>query len=424
MATRYLDSTASQGGSPSSPYTSKTTAASSWSQINGVIAAGDIIIMHKAHRETVSSGDITIATGLSGRGAILVRQDLSTDAYDTSDATINFEVLSGGDDIIITNAIHVYGARFAAIDQVRVGGDADGTQEFTDCHFKVGPADALVIDFGVNKFTNCTFLTHSSSNNSTELFFLDDGAHTRFVGGQTSTGCEYRDRVLDGDAIQFSSAEFVGFDMSNMTRSPTYLMDAAPINLTYIDCDLPPNYTVLTTNDSHRCIDLVRCTGSDELERHCHNGSAVNEPTIVRTGGATNSLECITNSYCGYANAFFTPWFYGIADAAESKNFDIHFAYSGTRLTDEEIFIELEFMDSATAPFGTMVTSQKRAILGDTVGNPTTASETWGGSETYEEYLRITQTVGVANSMVRARIGIEKTSQTDEIYVDPYLEIS
>lgn len=421
MTTYYLD----DDGSSTSPYDTWAKAATQLSTLLAIASAGDIIKMETTH-DQVQGSIMNLNAAQNAVGPTIFRVDKnSSDAYDATGSTVNHETTIGAYDINLRYAQAHYAGRFVANDEMWLGGDVDGMQFYKDCHFTVGVNRPFRSQSHIAKFEDCTFKTKDTSNASQYYLYISaTNMPTRFHGCVTSTGMEYRNTLMQGNGAAI--AEFIGCDFSNMTRNPTSLLTGGTfMSATFIDCKLPPNYQVFSsTNDSIKQVDLIRCTGTDEIERHTEKGASVTEATIVRTGGATKSWETTTTSYCGATNRYYTPWVYGFVDSTGSKNFDLHFAYSGTRLTEEEIFLELEIMDSSATPYGAVFSSQKKAILGDTVGNPTTATETWGGTETYEEYLRITETVNVANSIVRARIGIEKTNQTDEIYIDPFLEIS
>lgn len=419
MTTYYLD----DGGSNTSPYDTAAKAANAWATIAALVGVGDVVKIEVTSVEDSAGSDFNMEGLNTNAGVTYVRVDTTdSDSYDNTTATYNFTT-SGGNFEIDLNAGGLFnGLRFSSVEKIAVGSDNDAPQLYKDCWFKLGVSDSLMFAFACS-FIDCTIETADTGTSPVPIFSTNSLLNIGTIRNLTcGSGTEHRSVI--GSVV--GDFEIVGSDFSAMTTNPTYLNGSNVHGvMRLIDCKLPPNYVAFQgTSDTMRRVVLIRCNDTDQIEAHADNGAHVSEATIIRTGGANKSWECTTNAECVTGNTFHTEWMYGIADAAESKTFDIHFAYSGTRLTEEEIFMELEFMDSASTPYGTMVSSQKKALLGDSVGNPNTASETWGGSETYEEYLRITETVGVANSLVRARICIEKTSQTDEVYIDPYLVIS
>lgn len=422
MTTRYVWKDSAQDDGDAT-WNSSTLAYLTLQAAMSASAAGDIILVETTHTES-TAGAVTLSGKASNPAYNVFRVDKSdSDSYDPDGVTWNIST-TGTNYISIRYGVGLYGLRFDSTSELSPTGDTDSSSFFKDVHFRLGINQDCRYSNGVVFAVDCTWDSNDVSNSGTQILYFGTSAEThRLINNTFGGGLAQRNVIVSGNGPVH--AEFVGCDFSALTRNPTYLASAgANQNIAFIDCKLPPDYLPFSTNDARKCIDLIRCNGTDEIERHCETGSAIAEASIIRTGGAAKSWECVTTGFCGSTSAFYTPWIYGVADAAESKNFDIHFAHSGSRLTEEEIFMELELMDSAGVPYGTMVSSQKRAVLGDSVGNANTASEVWGGSETYEEFLRITQTVGVANSIVRARIGIEKTSQTDEVYIDPFLEIS
>ena len=427
MTDRFIDDTHSQGGSATTPYTAKNTAADFWSEITGVVATGDIVYVHKNHSEDKSTGDLSLAVLTQNPGIDVVRIDFADDSYDTTTTTNNFITSGGNYQINIGRGNTWHGVRFSSNEHILLQGSDDQNGALIDCTLNIGVNDRMQLGYGVRNIDNCTITTSDTSNSSTQIVYMTAG----YVNHQfrdctfSGTGVAYRDVLCtlnNGNVLYF-----IGCDFSAMTRDPTKLVNTSSTHseVYFVDCDLPPNYVVYNSTPTKVSrTHLVRCGGADEYEVHSDSGSHVIEDTITRTGGHDSSWEITTSARCGKANVFYTAWIETAVTSATSTNFDLHIAYSGSQLTEEEIFAELEFIDSATAPFGSVVSSQKKASKGDTVSNHASSSETWGGTETYEEYIRITATPGIADTMVRMRVGVEKTSQTTAVYLDPYIETS
>ncbi len=423
MTVFYVD----DDGSDTWPYSSWGGAANDITTVFTSAVAGDIIKVETTHVQNVSTGDFDLNGPTPNPGPIVVRVDKSdSDSYDPDGSTENFQTTGGNYEIDLNNAHTWYGMRFNSNELIRVGGSDSASQRYVDCVFTVGSTSALNVSDGAEEFIDCTVDTTTSINRFNQLIHISATPRgVRFVNlvlaNTSAVGHRQSATYLWNPG---GPVEFIGCDFSAMTRSDARLTDPNGRGFArFIDCKLPPNHNLPSYSNRNVAIELIRCDGTDDYQYASTQGTLISEATIVRTGGAPKSWEITTRNRCGATVPFCTPWIYGFVDSTGSKDFDLHFAYSGTRLTEEEIYMEVELMDSASTPYGSTITTQKRAVLGDTVGNPTTATETWGGTETYEEYLRVTATVGVADTIVRARICVEKTSQTDEIYVDPYLEI-
>jgi len=421
MTTYFVD----DGGSDTSPYDTWVKAANALQTVLSIASAGDIVKVEKTHNETSSAADLNLTAISENPGVEIVRVDSSdSDSYAPTGGSSNFTTDTGAYQIHPKSSGNYYGVHFDSNEHIALNNDDDGFSKFIDCDFTIGVADRVSLNKGFQEMRGCVIDTHDSGATfAAPIIVSQTGTTCRIVNTTFTGNVSHRSNVTE--LWYPGHVEYIGCDLSGFTTNPTGLLYSSAFGMVkYVDCKLPPNYSLGAIGDRAARIEVIRCDGTDDYQVASGEGDLVSEGTIIRTGGAAKSWECTTKAEAGATSPFYTPWIYAVADAAESKNFDIHFAYSGSQLTEEEIFMELEVMDSAATPYGVMITSQKKAILGDAVGNPNTATETWGGSETYEEYLRITETVGVANSVVRARIGIEKSSQSDEIYIDPYLEIS
>lgn len=154
------------------------------------------------------------------------------------------------------------------------------------------------------------------------------------------------------------------------------------------------------------------------------------ETTLVRTGGAadgvgTYSWKLVTANLTLSVEAghYLDPLLIWNTATGSAKTATVEFLHdSTTALTDDEIWLEVEYLGSTTTPRSSFV-ADKVTLLGTPAGQAA-SSATWtttGMTNPNKQKLSVTftpQTVG----WVRARVYIAKTNYT--LYVDPKITIT
>jgi hypothetical protein len=138
------------------------------------------------------------------------------------------------------------------------------------------------------------------------------------------------------------------------------------------------------------------------------------------------SFKLVTTSNCNEHRPFISQWFGIPSDATSTVNVDVHIDHdSATNLHDRDIWLEVEYVSSASFPLGTLATGRNADPF---VGNGTdwaASSETWTGTGGFgnENKQRIRVTITPAEkSLVRGRLFVTAASKT--LYIDPRLRIS
>ena len=93
---------------------------------------------------------------------------------------------------------------------------------------------------------------------------------------------------------------------------------------------------------------------------------------------------------------------------------------SNIALTNAQIWMELEYFGSASFPIASVVNSRAADAI-TTPSTYTTSSDSWGGSETHQQYMRVTFSPAMAGP-VKVRIYVADPSIT--VYVNPLIIIS
>lgn len=163
-------------------------------------------------------------------------------------------------------------------------------------------------------------------------------------------------------------------------------------------------------------------------EIYDYAGTLTAETTIVRSGGASDGVQSISHKVVSTANAKTTTPFESFPlaiwndDIGVSKTLTVEIVNDGTTLTNAEIWLEAEYLASATVPQASLVSSGVADVLAVGVNVPASTA-TWAPgamASPIPQYLSVTFTAQM-KGFVRAVVKIARASKT--IYVDPKLTL-
>ena len=197
-----------------------------------------------------------------------------------------------------------------------------------------------------------------------------------------------------------------------------------------MDCKLNASVTKSASPQSYGSteVDFIRCGAAGvnyAVYRDRISGQLTEETTIVRTGGGgasdgttTISWKVVTTANCTYSMPFECPPIAIWNDTTGSKTATVE-GIAATLPTDQEIWLDLEYLSDASSPQGSFVNDGKADLLA-TAANQTSSSATWSGSTTAFK-LAVTFTPQ-QKGWVYARVKCAKASST--FYIDPLVTLS
>jgi hypothetical protein len=209
-------------------------------------------------------------------------------------------------------------------------------------------------------------------------------------------------------------------------------------NLLIKDCKLNASAAIATPAAPGMTVQLVRCDSGAtgyKSARYTYEGTETTETAITRVGGASDptgqaqSRKIVTTANSQWLRPFKAEP-YAIWNPTTSANVTVTVCgtiNSGSLPNNDDIWLEVEYLGSATFPIGTMVTTTKSNVL---AANAAVASDgsTWngGGSGAGWSPFKLTATLsspqpGMAGYL-HARVRVAKPATT--LYIDPQITLS
>lgn len=225
-----------------------------------------------------------------------------------------------------------------------------------------------------------------------------------------------------------------GVDFSNMGSGKTIIGQGANSGQTVLaNCKLDAAVTI-TPNPSHpfHRVDVIGCNSSGNVqrnERYMRGGALTTETTIVRTGGASDgttpySWKIVAPSENRVDLPFKTfdqeVW---NDDVGSAKTLTVHIITNNVTLTDEDIWLEVEYLGSSGAPIVAR-TNDAVAILGTPSNQASDSGQAWtttGLTTPNKQKLECSFTPQLKGP-IRWRVCYAKTSTT--VYVCPKADLS
>lgn len=238
--------------------------------------------------------------------------------------------------------------------------------------------------------------------------------------------------LFNTSATRSCWVECVGVDFSAMGSGKTIAdADTGAMSsvLKFVDCKLNASVTKsdLPVAPGNFEADYVRSGSAGTnytIYSQRFHGSLVEETTIVRNFGASDgttaiSWKIVTTASCTYSLPFECPPVAIWNDTTGSAVTATVEGIAATLPTDQEVWLEMEYLGDASSPQGSFVNDGKADLLA-TAANQTSSSETWGGS-TAAFKLAATFTPA-QKGWVYCRVKIGKASST--VYIDPLVTLT
>ena len=330
-----------------------------------------------------------------------------------------------------------------------------------------GGANIATLTIGANGtassigyFENCTFQMASTSagakiataagGNSPISVLLNP----TFIFGNTSQGLQFGGNpcnIINATFAQSGSVPAVAFFSAN--NSLTYQITIRDTDLSAITGTL----LSLASNNTPGIIQLENCklaagvamtTGSfpgpGGFTFKLHNcdsgtknyrfyeanylGTLQQETTIVDStnpssdGTTPISWNIATTANTGFSQPFNTEYlpiaqWNGLTSGSHTATIQIN---SNVALTNADIWMELECLDTSGFPIGSAISSCVASPLA-TPTTYTTSTDTWGGSETNQQYMQVTFSP-LLKGPIKVRIYVAKPSLT--VYINPLIIVS
>ena len=408
-------------------------------------AAGDVFYVSEDHAET-SATAITLnfpGTAANPNFIYTVNHAGSVPpvAADLVSSVSSSITSSGSDNITINGSAYVWGVQFkvgsSGGQTLTVGLNASSITSimtFKKCKFWLsGNTSGSVVIFG-----------HAATNIGTS-FTLDDTSF-KFANAGQSIAPKMGRFIWINTAIPFdatgvmpttmlvsasdsaATVEIRGVDLSAVGTIVGAFDTASRILIS--DCKVGTGTLVTTPTDKGRAlVDFVRCDNAGtnyKIVRTDYSGTLTVETTIVRTGGASDGTTAISWKVVTTANSLFTqpfecpPIVIWNDVTGSAKNAAIECIWGGGAVpNNDEIWIDLEYLGSSTAPTASFVGDGKANPLAVAAAQ-TSSAASWGGSTT--KFKLDVSFTAQQKGWIYARVKCAKPSST--FYVDPVITVT
>jgi len=414
-------------------------------------AAGDVIYVSDNHAESTAA---SISITLAGTAASPVRIICGDDAAEppTAVASAGTVTTTGTSNITLSGFAYVYGLTFnlgssTGGPYMLVGsGSVAEKQVYESCNFQVvasGAACRLDIGSGGSTGPSCIVWNNCGVKfaNASQALGVT-GARFEWRGGSIISGSTANTaglfRAPANKAKRVAHALVECVDLSNLGAA-SYIFDAANAPIVHgvlRNCKLPGSWTgglVTGTIEPGARFEMWNCDSADtnyKLWIETYAGSVRDETTIVRTGGASDGTTAFAWKMVSTANAEYPVWplvspdlMYWQETVGGSITVTVEVVTDGVTLTNEEAWLEVEYLGTSGNPLGVVASDAKADVLAS-AANQTSSSVTWtttGLSSPVKQALAVTFTPQ-EKGMLIARVMLAKASAT--VYVDPALTVA
>lgn len=431
MTTYYVNSNATganTGGSWTDAYTSIASA------ISAATTAGDVIKIHKTHKQILTT--TTTFTFTAGIFVVVVDKDAS-DALAEMDGTngyIGHTTTTYG--IGINGSAYFYGLYLrvegTGSSNITLGAAAPTRQEYRKCTFMNSSAGNASIVFGdsgtsgyrgIFKLYDCTFADDTAVTGHR----ISLGASVEMVGctvhsaGSTmfSAGADARLTAIGCDFSAYSGILF-GSNTSEAT------------NHQLINCKLHGSVTVLSgpTHEADTQVLLTNCASGDQHYHIAHYsglGSTVISTSIYANDNiADTDLSWVVDgsSNASKVEPYLSPWIavHHTGTSAITPSLEVVRSGSSTAYKDDEVWTD--WIYPGTSGFPLSVYTHDRALPTVTAADQTTGAKgasDWTGENATSWFGKLAPTASITPAesgpiMVRVGVGGDFT-----VYVDPQI---
>lgn len=408
-------------------------------------AAGDTIYLSQVHAESTNAA---VAIALAGTAASPTRIVCGNDAAEpptAAAATATLATGAGNYSILFTGAaFYVYGLGIncgvgsTSALALTMSNTSGARARFKECVFAMASNNASARIDPVPQAGQLTTLEDCDvSFGSTSQGLRVSGAGV-FVwnGGAIASGSSAVTALFATAGANGSRVAVSGVDLSNGAAGMNIFTAGNNDYGVIRNCKLPASWSgSLTTGTIQTAAryEMFNCDSSDTNYRLWiadFTGAITSETTVVRTGGASDgttslSWKMVTNANAEYPLLFLaTPevvqWNETTASAITAT---VEIVTDNVTLTDEECWLEVQYLGTSGTPLGSFITDAKADVLA-TAANQTSSSVTWtttGLGTPVKQKLSVTFTPQ-EKGFIHAVVKVAKASAT--VYVDPLLTIT
>ena len=412
-------------------------------------ASGNTVYVGDNHAETQASA-ITMSPASALLAKILCHNRSGSYPPTVGDITTGATITATGVSVLTFAAqgsFYFYGVSFVGNSGVTLGPSAVGQVQnwyyFDSCAFKVIAATAPIVvgatstAWGVVTWNNCVVNFSVTSN-------LIIPSFSQFVWQNTgqilSVGSVVPTILLGSNSSnqRFNNVVLNSLDLSQITASLFGPAQASIGTLVVQDCKLNAAMTVTTPINTGMNVQMIRSDSagtSYKSTRYNYEGTETTETSIVRTGGAVDptgqaqSRKIVTSANAQWLRPFraepmaiwnpttganVTATVYGTVNAGALPN-------------NDDIWLECEYLGSATDPLGKIVTTTKASVLASNAAVSADLSS-WGGGGSGAGWspFKLTATLSSPQPQLagylHARVRAAKASMT--VYIDPQVTLT
>lgn len=446
MAHKYYDSAAT---GETTPYESVATAANDLATVLASIGATDEIIWvngTSSESLTVSTAYTASATyGTPGKPQRLYSvQDfdsspdtLATGARILLNASSNTSLtLVGNWDIFGVTFEHASTGGSSLFALVLHGTAAEGHQRLSNCtsFVNASTASAIPLRLGTSVTTSQKALSGELLNhtvkfaNSGQSIQLGEGYYVLdnlILAGTVSPTTLF---TLLGNIINetiIKNSNLTGLSWTNLVNVST----ATQVKLKLINCKIPSGANLFTgTFSPHNEIEIINVdSGSTHYryEKHNYAGSITTDTGIIATTSPLqDDTTSISNKFtasanCGRGAPLWRSYLIPVTDTVTAIKAFAEFLVSGdgaAALNSDEVYITTEYLNSAGAPLGTLLTSHPGLITAGSALSAGTTAYT-GDGYTTERTHRIESASFTPAMKGFVRVTVHLTKPSTSIYV-------
>lgn len=442
MATRYLRSTDGSDLDDASTWALAKATIGGASGIGSVDTAGDTIWVSQVHAESTGTAFAYTSAGtLTSPIKLLCGNDAAEPPTSlTTGATITCTASSGAS--TITNSVYAYGIKFQYGASLQLlAGNAVCCQYFDNCTFDfTGVGSSSFLSTALDNVSSRAVLVNCSFKFANAANYIQLGQNFEIRGGSALLGTSTPNPLFKLPTDRTSiRATIEGVDFSNFA-STLVLCSGAGIpsgRVVFRDCKLPASWSgtlVSAAPPIGQRIEMYNCSASSTnyaLWIEEYSGTIRHETTIVKTSGATDGTTALAWKMTSTANSLYpyNPLVSGelvkwndTTGSSVTATIDIVHD-SVTNLKDDEVWIDVQYLGSSSAPNTTLITDAKTDYL-TTAADQTASSATWtttGLTNPNKQKLSVTFTPQLKGFII-AKVMLAKASKT--IYVDPLLQVA
>ena len=401
-------------------------------------AAGDNVFVAHDHAEATATANLSAANGAIGNPIKVICVDragtvppVSADRRTTAQVTT-----TTNGSITLNGFTHYDGIIFIAGNStgtasINVSSVANQWMRFDNCSFRIGSTGSGRVAFHAGADTYVE-LYNTTMSFSAVTQGVDVGGALKWRNTPSALiGSAVPTTLFAPTANRGSEIECIGVDLSAAGSGKTIFGTNANHYAgkhKLVDCKLHASVTRSTVPVWYGAneVDIVRsgASGNYAVYRHRTSGELMEETTIVRSGGASDGTtpiawKVVTTANCSFSMPFETPPIAIWVDTTGAPVTATVECIGATVATDQEVWLDVEYLGDASSPQGSFVNDGKANLLA-TAANQTSSSETWGGS-TAAFKLEVTFTPQQKGWMY-ARVKCAKASST--FYIDPMVTLS